>query len=340
MMPLGQRDIKSILTMDTINWGIIGCGDVTELKSGPAFNKVPGSKLIAVMRRDAAKAADYALRHHVPKWYADAAGLIHDPEVHAIYIATPPSTHEEFAIAAFNAGKPVYLEKPMTLNAAEAQRITEAANEKKLKLVVAHYRREQPRFKKMRALLAAKAIGDIRTVRIEYFKKLLSAEELKDTKTAWRVTPSLSGGGLFNDLAPHQLDLMHYFFGDVEKANGVAVNQSGLYQADDMVAGNILFKSGVTFSGTWCFNAPEGEEKDLCEIIGSTGKISFSVFTTNSFTVTINGEAQIFVFDELQHVQQPMIQSVVNYFAGNGYNPCSGEEGTLVMQLIDEFTKR
>jgi predicted dehydrogenase len=84
--------------MEEIRWGIIGCGDVTEIKSGPAFNKVANSKLVAVMRRDSAKAADYAKRHHVPKWYDDASKLINDPEVNAIYIATPPLQHDYFTI--------------------------------------------------------------------------------------------------------------------------------------------------------------------------------------------------------------------------------------------------
>src|ERR1044072_2959571 len=94
-----------------IGWGIIGCGDVTEVKSGPAFNKVPHSALVAVMRRDSEKAKDYAKRHNVPKWYGDAGNLINDPDVNAIYVATPPSSHEEYTIAAVNAGNPVYVEK-------------------------------------------------------------------------------------------------------------------------------------------------------------------------------------------------------------------------------------
>src|SRR6266576_1870771 len=103
--------------MEKIRWGIIGCGDVTEIKSGPAFSKVKNSKLIAVMRRNAEKAKDYALRHNVSKWY-----------INAIYVATPPSSHEEYAFAAFRAGKPVYVEKPMALNAASAGRMVKEAN--------------------------------------------------------------------------------------------------------------------------------------------------------------------------------------------------------------------
>ena len=82
--------------MNAVKWGIIGCGDVTEVKSGPAFNKVKNSSLVAVMRRDGEKARDYAHRHNVPKWYSDAEALINDPDVNAVYVATPPSSHVSF----------------------------------------------------------------------------------------------------------------------------------------------------------------------------------------------------------------------------------------------------
>ncbi|HMU10849.1 MAG TPA: Gfo/Idh/MocA family oxidoreductase, partial [Ferruginibacter sp.] len=175
--------------MNTIHWGIIGCGDVTELKSGPAFAKVPNSALVAVMRRNAEKAADYARRHHVSAWYSNADDLIHDAEVNAIYIATPPSSHEEYAIAAIHAGKPVYVEKPMALNYASAQRMANAADEKNVKLVVAHYRREWPLFKKIKELVSSNAIGKITGVTLLFNRLPLTAQELSVEKTAWRVDP-------------------------------------------------------------------------------------------------------------------------------------------------------
>jgi predicted dehydrogenase len=324
--------------MKKINWGIIGCGDVTEVKSGPAFNKVKNSSLVAVMRRDANKAKDYALRHNVPKWYADAASLINDPEVNAIYVATPPSSHEEHTMAAMDAGKPVYVEKPMSVNAASAIRMAIAAKEKNIKLSVAHYRRAQPLFKKIKQLVTEKKMGDIRFAKLELYKKLLSKEELNVPMKAWRVDTAIAGGGLFNDLAPHQLDLMYYFFGAADKASGLASNQSGLYSADDIVTGNILFKSGALFSGIWCFNVDERDEKDYCEIVGSNGKITFSFFEQRPVVLTINGKTESFSFDALQHVQQPMIEKVVEYFLEEGPNPCSADEGAIVMQLIDQFT--
>jgi predicted dehydrogenase len=324
--------------MEKINWGIIGCGDVTELKSGPAFNKVPNSSLIAVMRRDAAKAEDYAKRHGVPKWYSDAYALINDPDINAIYVATPPSTHEEYTLAAFNAGKPVYVEKPMSGDYASAVRMAEAARDKNIKLVVAHYRREQQRFKKVKQLIADKAIGDVRLVRLELAKTPLTPEELQDPKTIWRIDPATAGGGLFHDLSPHQLDLMHYFFGEVEKVTGLATNQAGFYTADDMVISNVLFKSGVVFNGTWCFNA--GKAADYCEIQGTKGKISFTVFSTDSITVEIDGKSEVLTFESLLHVQQPMIEAVVKYFLDEGPNPDTGFEGAEVMRLIETSVKR
>ena len=323
--------------MNKINWGIIGCGDVTELKSGPAFNKVPGAALVAVMRRDAAKAADYARRHQVPRWYDDAGKLINDPGVNAIYIATPPSSHEACCIAAMHAGKPVFVEKPMALNYTEALNMATTAAAKNIKLVVAHYRREQPFFKKIKQLIDEKAIGEIRLANLVYYRQPFTKAELAIEKNAWRVDPDIAGGGLFHDLAPHQLDLMLHFFGPVEKISGIAGNQAGNYAADDMVTGHILFKNGTAFTGAWCFNA--NAEADQVEIIGSEGKISFAVFNNRSFTLTTKNDSTRFEFEPLQHVQQPMIEKVVQFFLGNAENPCSGEDGAEVMRMMGEMLK-
>ncbi len=326
--------------MNQINWGIIGCGDVTEIKSGPAFNKVNNSSLVAVMRRDSAKAKDYATRHNVSKWYDDANSLINDVNVNAIYIATPPSSHEEYTISSINAGKPVYVEKPMALNAAAAKNMMKIAQEKNVKLVVAHYRREQPLFKKIKQLLAENTLGDLRFVKLDFHTKSLTKEELQIPKNAWRVDAAVAGGGLFHDLAPHQLDLMHYFFGEAEKVQGIALNQAGLYLADDIVAGNILFKSGVVFNGAWCFNVDQADEKDCCEIVGSKGRIQFSVFGDPKIEMTVEGKKENILFDKLQHVQQPMIERVVDYFLDKAPNPCRAEDGVKVMEMMEKFTGR
>ena len=186
--------------------------------------------------------------------------------------------------------------------------------------------------------MAEKTIGDTRFAKLDLYKKSLSKEELGIPRIAWRVNAAVAGGGLFHDLAPHQLDLMYYFFGVAENASGFSINQSHLYNADDIVSGNILFKNGVVFNGLWCFNVDRQNEKDSCEIEGSKGKINFSVFGQQKLSVTKNSETEIIFFKPLKHVQQPMIEKVVEYFMDEGPNPCSAEDGAEIMRIMDQFT--
>ena len=322
--------------MTDVNWGIIGCGNVTEKKSGQAYNKIPGSKLVAVMRRDAAKAADYAARHYVDRWYADANGLLNDVEVNAVSIATPPAFHLEYAIAALKKGLNVYVEKPVTRTSAEAQAMAEAVEAFNGKLTVAHYRRALPMFLYVKDLLAKKAVGDVRTVQIRMWKSI-RPDLIANSETNWRVNPELSGGGYFHDLAPHQLDLMLYFFGEPEKYHGYSLNQSNTYPADDHVCGEIVFKNKVVVNGSWSFNVAESQTIDLCEIIGTKGKISFPFFGTwVCLENEVGKQTEHFVHPE--HIQQPMIQKIVAFFRGEGPNPCPVEEAVVLMRILDAFT--
>jgi len=322
--------------MNTINWGIIGCGNVTERKSGQAYNKVPNSKLVAVMRRNAEKAADYAARHKVDRWYADADALLNDVEVNAVSIATPPAFHLEYAIAALKNGQNVYVEKPVTRTAQEAQAMADAVKQYNGRLTVAHYRRALPMFLYVKDLLAKNVIGDVRTVQIRMWKST-KPDLIADSETNWRVQPELSGGGYFHDLAPHQLDLMLYFFGEPEKYHGFSLNQSNTYAADDHVSGEILFKNKVVVNGSWSFNVAESQTIDLCEMIGTKGRISFPFFGNFvSWQNETDGETVNFTHPE--HIQQPMIEKIVQYFRGEGPNPCPIGEAVTLMKILDAFT--
>lgn len=323
--------------MDKIRWGIIGCGDVTEVKSGPAFNKVSNSELVAVMRRDEAKAADYARRHQVPKYYTDAEHLINDPDINAVYVATPPAFHEDYTIKALRAGKNVYVEKPMATNAQSCINMLEAANQTGSKLSVAHYRREMPLFKKIEDLLKSGLVGKIRFVNLQMLKETES-KTISQTEENWRVNPAISGGGLFHDLAPHQIDMMLNYFGVVAKASGLSARQEANYPADNIVTAEILFQNNIVFKGLWCFNVPSSENIDICEIVGSEGKISFSFFGPD-YSITLGDKVEHFSCPAPMHVEQPMIQKVVEYFRDECENPCSAEIGIEVLRLMDLFTK-
>jgi predicted dehydrogenase len=318
-----------------INWGIIGCGNVSEVKSGPAFNKVDNSSLIAVMRRDGKKAMDYAQRHGVPKSYDDAQKLIDDPQINAIYIATPPVYHEHYCVAALKAGKYVYVEKPVTVSVESCKRMMDAEQQYGGKVCVAHYRRGLPLFLEIKRLVTEKKIGKIKMIRLSMFKPDGSAMIAK-TETNWRTTPELSGGGLFFDLAPHQLDILQFIFGEPLSYSGIAANQSKLYNAEDAVSGLIRYKDDILFTGNWCFTMPVTIEEDACEIIGEHGKIKFAVFG-HQYALHRGKQNQVIAFHPLEHIQQPMIKQVVNYFLDKQENPCSLTEALKTLEIMEAF---
>lgn len=326
--------------MGTVNWGIIGCGDVTEVKSGPPLYKVANSRLVAVMRRDAVKAEDYARRHGVGKWYSDADQLLKDPEINAVYVATPPSSHMEYALAAIKRGLNVYIDKPVTLNAQQARQIAEALKQSKSKVAVAHYRRALPSYLYVKDLLDSGAIGEVRSVQIRTWKNAKPVEAEKSSDN-WRVNPHFSGGGYFHDLSPHQIDLMLYYFGVPAKFNGFSINQAGIYNADDHTCGSIIFENGVVVNGSWCFNVAPSEFTDECLIVGSNGSISFPFFN-EPYTVklkTEHGETTK-TFIQPEHVAYPMVEKVVSYFNGEGENPSNIKEAIVLMDIIDAFAKK
>lgn len=318
---------------ESIQWGIIGCGNVTEVKSGPAFNKIPHSRLTAVMRRDAERAEDYARRHHVPKWYADAMALIHDPEINAIYVATPPSSHEVYAIEALKVGKPVYLEKPMSIDVASCQHIADYARQVNGKLSIAHYRRALPKFKRIKELVQENIIGEIRAIEL----RMLQSFRPGTAENGWRVDPTIGGrGGLFYDLAPHQLDILQWIFGSAKNWIGISANQQQQYKARDIVSGMIEYDQHILFNGLWCFSVDENQQTDSCAFIGSKGKISFSFFG-HEVQVEVGDQKERIDFTSLDHIQQPMIQEVVDYFRDQGKNPCTAEEAIETMTIMESF---
>ena len=322
--------------MKTIQWGIIGCGDVTELKSGPALQKADSSMLAAVMRRDAAKAEDYAKRHNVPSWYTDANDLIYDPDVHAVYIATPPDTHMEYALRVAEAGKPVYVEKPMARNHAECKKMIQACAKAKIPLFTAYYRRSLPRFLKVRELLIDQKIGNVRFVRVLHYMPPFESDYHSEN-LPWRVITNIAGAGYFMDLASHTLDILDYFLGPIKKVQGIVANQADLYMAEDIVTANFQFESGVMGTGMWCFSASHNE--DIVEIAGSKGRITFSMFSDNPVMLYTGKKRKSFKIKHPAHIQQPHIQSIVNELNNTGICPSNGRTASRTNWVMDQILK-
>jgi len=320
---------------ETVNWGIIGCGDVCEVKSGPAFGKVANSRLVAVMRRNLDKAKDFAQRHGVPKYFSEAAELINDKEVNAIYIATPPSSHESYLEMALKAGKPVYVEKPVTVNSASVERMMEMEKNHDDKVSVAHYRRGLPLFNKIKQLVNDGAIGKVKLILLRTLQPTVS-KIISQTGDNWRINPEISGGGLFHDLSPHQLDIMYWIFGEPQQTYVQSANQGKLYNAPDLTMVQPGFANDIYFNGIWNFNVAETAISDSCEIIGDKGTIRFSFFRVSTIELVTGTGTEIFELEYPVNIQQPHINNVVRFFRGEGSNPCSLEEALVTMKVMDK----
>ena len=319
-----------------IKWGFIGCGEVTEKKSGPAFSLVPGSSVVAVMSRNAERARSYAERHHIPQWYTDPQELLNDPEVNAAYIATPPSSHATYAIMAMKSGSPVYVEKPLAATYEECLRVNRVSRETGVPCFVAYYRRYLPYFLKVKEIVHSGKIGKVVGVHIRFAVPPRDLDYNR-TQLPWRVQRDIAGGGYFYDLAPHQLDLLQEILGPITRANGFCSNRAGLYETEDTVSASFQFADGLPGSGSWCFCANDSARTDRIHIVGDCGKVSFSVFTYEPIVLNTEEGEQEIVVPNPQHVQMPLIQQVVEHLQGKNICRMDCVSATSVNWVMDKI---
>jgi 1,5-anhydro-D-fructose reductase (1,5-anhydro-D-mannitol-forming) len=324
------------LIQPMIRWGLIGCGDVAEQKSGPGFQQAADSSLVAVMRRDAALAADFAARHDVPRWYSDARDLVNDPEVDAVSVATPPSSHLGLALLACAAGKPTLVEKPMALNHAECLRMVQAFREAGVPLFVAYYRRAQPRFIEMKRRIEN---GDIGVPRVATIRVTAPPPQVDPADLPWRLRPEISGGGLFADLGCHTLDLLDFLLGPITEAHGFSSNQGRLYPVEDATVMSLRFAAGVHGQGMWQFNT--AERQDRIEVLGSEGSIATSTFGSDPLIVRDARGAETRLDSPVSMpVQQPLIQTVVDELLERGQCPSTGISAARTAWVMDQVKRQ
>ena len=327
----GANDMSKL---KEVRWGIIGCGDVTEVKSGPALQNAQGSNLVAVMRRTAGLAEDYAHRHNVPRWYQRAEKLISDPEVNAVYIATPPGSHMEYALQVCRAGKPVYVEKPMARNLDECQKMVRAFENADLPLFVAYYRRALDRFLKAKGIVEAGQLGQITEIRYQYASQAHLEIDPKDLP--WPVQAVHSGGGLFLDVGSHTLDILDFIFGPIAQVAGLAANMAKRSDVEDVVVMHFRTESGVLGVASWNFAAGLPSKQEEIEIFGTAGKLSLTTFGNRPVRLHIGQSVQEFASPQPEHIQQPLIQTVVDELLGRGKCPSTGKSGARTSGVMDK----
>ncbi|RAI63186.1 gfo/Idh/MocA family oxidoreductase [Pseudomonas fluorescens] len=321
--------------MNLVRWGMIGCGSVAERKSAPAFYKAPGSALVAVMGRRLEAVTDYAARHGIARVYTDAQALINDPEVDAVYIATPPDSHHAYALQVAAAGKHCCVEKPMALNAGQSREMQQVFADAGLYLFVSYYRRSLPRFRQVRQWLEEGRIGEVRHLGWTLTKAPSAAD--RDGTNNWRTDPAIAGGGYFADLASHGLDLFQYLLGDIVEVAGFTARQAGLYAAEDAVSATWRFASGALGTGCWNFVADRRE--DRVEVIGSKGRITFSVFDEHPVELHA-GEHLSLNIEHHAHIQWHHVLGMNAHIRGDAQHPAVAGQALKTDWVMDQILKR
>jgi len=324
--------------MKTIKWGMVGVGDVTEVKSGPAFYKTAHSELLGVTSRTIEKAEDYARRHAVPKVYEDVASMLEDPQIDIVYIATPPSTHKDYALQVIRAGKPVYVEKPMAMTLEEAIEMNEVAKDAQLPLFIAFYRRALPYFKLVKQRIEAGEIGKLLSVSVRLARAPLASDLHPDLHT-WRIKKEIGGEGYFVDMAPHTLDILDYIIGPIAEAHGYAANLAGNYTVADSVCASWQHENGVIGTGTWTFSNTQETVQDCVVISGTRGEIRFSTFDFSPIERISSSGMELFDFERPEHIQQALIETIVQELRGEGTCPSTAESALRTSAVIEKILK-
>ena len=319
---------------DTVRWGIIGIGDVAERKSGGAFYLTPHSQLVAVMRRNGAKAREFAEKHGVPRWYDDADALLADPEVDAVYISTPPDSHRDYTLRAAAAGKPVLCEKPMARTYPEAMEMVDACEAAGVPLWVAFYRRSMPRFVKIKEMLDGGAIGEILGVSIRTYRRPVIEKGQAYPDRFWPYIDAVSRGGRWVEAGCHQIDLLDFYLGPIAEVHGRARNLRDIYPSPDTIAVSFSFESGLVGSGIWAYTS--GAEVDEMEVVGSRGKLTFAVSVPTPFTLVDGSGVHTFDIGYPEWAHQPFVESVVAELRGTGRCPAPGRVAARANWFADQ----
>ena len=320
--------------METIRWGILGCGDVAEHKSGPALIQAAGSEVIAVMRRDGAKAADFARRHGIARWYDDADALLADPEVNAVYIATPPDSHLDFTRRAALAGKRVLVEKPMARTVAECEAMIAACDAAGVPLHVAYYRRFYPKFQAAKQLLDAGVLGRPVSITLQMAKPKSAAP---DSPLPWRLLPEISGGGLFMDTGVHRLDIILFLLGNLTDIRGCTANLSGAAPAEDSVAFAFRLEDSGALGTVTCHFGLSPIGRDRLEIVGTDAVLLFDSFDAPFFTVQqSDGSVEMHPHPDPTPVHLPFVEALVRVYNGEAIPHVTGHEGLKTNRVVAE----
>ena len=292
-------------TTQPIRWGILGTGRIAGVFA-EGLKAQPDAVLVAVGSRTAESAERFAAKYQVARAHASYEALAQDPEVDAIYVATPHTGHMEETLRCIAAGKAVLCEKPFAVNAAQAQRMIDAAKAANVPVMEAMWTRFLPSVRKAVSLINEGAIGDVRMIQSDFGFRT----EVNPSGRLFDL--NLAGGGLM-DVGVYCVSFSVMLLGEVRTATGIAdIGSTGV---DEQAAAVMGFDEGrIAYFSTGVRTSTPME----VSIMGTDGwiRIESPFFASKQITLHKGGKSEV--------IDVP--------FEGNGYHYEAAEIGRLLRE--------
>ena len=318
--------------MNVLKWGLIGCGDISKSRVASALCDLNNCDLVAVNRKNYELAESFAREFGARKWYKDWQELIADPEIDAVYIATPVNLHAEQTIAAAKAGKHILCEKPMAMNADECDTMIRAAQENNVKLGVAYYRHFYPVVNRMKELLNSQEIGKVVMMQIN---SSMQFNPLPGQPRDWLIKKEQSGGGPMMDFGCHRIEVMLNLLGPIKQVKSL-VN-------------TLYFERNVEDTATTLFEFDNGahgflsavhsafEPKDTVEIYGARGSLYVERLNEGTLRVVTKEAERIESLPPHRNVHQPHIDDFTQAVLENRTPLVDAQQGKDVTVVLDKI---
>jgi predicted dehydrogenase len=317
--------------LDTVRWGLVGCGDIAEKRVAPALRGSPGSTLAAVARAQADKAADFAARHGAGRSYADWRDLVRDDGIDAVYVATPVRLHAEQAVAAAEAGKHVLVEKPMALDPASCERMIAAARSHGVRLGVAYYRHHYPLVRRLRALLDSGELGDPVLAQMQAFEPF---DPGPGHPRAWLLRRSESGGGPMADFGCHRVEVLLDLLGPLLRAQGASCRaRFREREVEDTCLATLRFRSGA--SAVIAVTHAAYERRDTLEIYATRGSAHVDVLNAGTVRLVTASGVREEHHPPHANLHQPLVEDFVAALREGREPVVTGAVGLEVARAVE-----
>lgn len=313
-----------------IRWGLVGCGDIAAKRVAAALREAPGSTLLAVARRRAELAAEFAQGHGASRSFADWRDLVCDGEVDAVYLATPVRLHLEQAVAAAEAGKHVLCEKPMALDVAGCERMIAAAHAGGVRLGIAYYRHHYPVIARLRQLLASGEIGQPVMAQVQAFDLF---DPAPDHPRAWLLDKAQSGGGPMADFGCHRIEILLDLLGPLAEAHGfpskVRFEARGV---EDTCVAHLCFRSGA--EAVLAVTHAAFEPRDRVEVFGSHGSAHVDVLNEGVLRIVTAAGTREERHPPPGNLHQPLVEDFVRAIHDGREPTVTGDMGLEVSRAL------